>query len=176
MDALSDILSHVKFRGSLYFTTEFSSPWGVHVPAFSNVARFHLVMRGNCFARVGDREEPVELSPGDFIVIPHGAAHELLDCADGKVIVLDRVLEDSGYDGKGHLAYGLKDEGEETRLICGHFAFDSTSHHPMLSELPDTIKDDKARNKYYLCLVCCRRGQVEMRYDAVLAGGLLQIA
>ena len=105
MDALSDILSHVKFRGSLYFTTEFSAPWGIDVPSFSNVARFHLVMRGNCFVRVNGSEEAVELFPGDFIVIPHGAAHELLDCADGKVVVLDRVLEESGYDGKGHLAY-----------------------------------------------------------------------
>ena len=41
MDVLSDILMRVNLKGSLYFRRSFSSPWGVEVPAYANVARFH---------------------------------------------------------------------------------------------------------------------------------------
>ena len=55
MDALSDILTRLDFRGSLYFTTEFTAPWGIRVPAYPNVVRFHLVTRGQCCVRVDRR-------------------------------------------------------------------------------------------------------------------------
>lgn len=139
MDALSDILAHVKFEGSLYFTTEFTAPWGLRVPAFSNVARFHLVLRGRCHARLRGEHEGVLLQAGDFVIIPHGATHDLLDHPLGLAVELDRVLQETGYDGTGPLVYGMKDQGEETRLICGHFAFDPTSRHPVLAELPERI-------------------------------------
>ena len=51
-DLLSDILTRLSLRGTLYFRTSFTEPWGVRVPAFSNVARFHFVHRGECVVRV----------------------------------------------------------------------------------------------------------------------------
>ena len=57
MDAFSEVLSGVKLRGAVYFTADFSAPWGLTVPA-SNVmtARmapgadhlilYHLVLEG----------------------------------------------------------------------------------------------------------------------------------
>ncbi len=44
MDVLSDILDTLKFKGSFYFSTNFTAPWGVQVPSYKNVARFHLVL------------------------------------------------------------------------------------------------------------------------------------
>lgn len=55
MDLLSDILLRLNLRGSLYFRTSFTSPWGVEVPAYENVARFHFVHRGRCLVRVAGR-------------------------------------------------------------------------------------------------------------------------
>ena len=34
LDLLSDILTRLSLRGTLYFRTSFTEPWGVRVPAF----------------------------------------------------------------------------------------------------------------------------------------------
>ena len=82
MDVLSDILGALRLQGTLYFSTEFRRPWGLRVPAFQRVARFHLVARGTCWVRVIGRDGPVLLEPGDLILIPHGAEHVLADTPD----------------------------------------------------------------------------------------------
>jgi len=51
-NVLSEILRTVTVQGSLYFRTAFRPPWGVVVPRFSNVARFHLLTRGACWVRL----------------------------------------------------------------------------------------------------------------------------
>ena len=139
MDVLSEILGILGLRGSLYFTTEFRPPWGVKVPTFSNVARFHLVVRGRCWVRIGDSAAPVELETGDLILIPHGADHALTSAADSVCLTVDEVVEQSGFTGEGILVHGGDDAGEPTRLVCGHFAFDPGTDHPFLRQLPSQI-------------------------------------
>lgn len=141
MDLLSDILSRLEVKGTLYFRTSFTSPWGVRVPAYKNVARFHFVHRGACFVRVGDAPDAVALSQGDFVIIPRGASHTLY--CDPKTeldaMPLESVVEESGFDGQGTLVYGEAGSNQETQLICGHFAFDERAKHPMLESLPDHV-------------------------------------
>jgi len=138
-DPLSDILRALRMKGTIYFRTDFNPPWGVAVPEFSNVARFHLAARGSCWVRVAGEEQPVHLAQGDLIVIPHGAAHVLADDPDREPSSLDDVLEKSGFKGTGALVYGGEDGGRSTQLICGHFAFDDTAIHPLLEALPRYI-------------------------------------
>jgi AraC-like DNA-binding protein len=138
-DALSDILSALRLRGTIYFRTEFNPPWGVAVPAFRNVARFHLAARSSCWVRVAGEDRPVALAQGDLIVIPHGAAHVLADEPDRDATTVDDVLQKTGYEGGGALVYGGRDEGRSTRLICGHFEFDDAVIHPLLDALPRYI-------------------------------------
>ena len=52
MDLLSEILSHMRLAGTLYFRTSFTSPWSIRVPAFEKAARFHFAHKGRCFVRV----------------------------------------------------------------------------------------------------------------------------
>lgn len=139
MDVLSDILAHLGLEGSLYFTTEFNPPWGILVPSYKNVIRFHFVVRGECWVRVGKARRPVRLAPGDFILIPHGAQHALLDTATREALTLDDVLARSGYSGTGCLIYGGAQTDRQTRLICGHLAFDASARHPLLDTLPDHL-------------------------------------
>lgn len=139
MDVLSDILAHLGLAGSLYFTTEFSPPWGIQVPSYRNVIRFHFVVRGECWVRVGEAHRPVRLTPGDFILIPHGAKHALLDMATRETRTLDDVLAQSGYSGTGCLIYGGTQTDRQTRMICGHLAFDAHARHPLLDTLPDHL-------------------------------------
>ena len=139
MDVLSDILNVVKLQGSLYFRTEFSPPFGVRVPPFANVARFHLAARGQCWVAIAGTPEPVFLSAGDLIVIPHGAEHTLSDDPETQIEALDQVVEAAAFTGTGALVYGGADGGSPASLVCGHFAFDPHAGRLLLDALPSYI-------------------------------------
>lgn len=141
MDLLSDILAHLRLKGTLYFRTSFTSPWGVQVPSFENVARFHFAHKGRCFVRIDGVEEAVFIEQGDLIIITRGAAHTLYcdPTTEDQALRLDQVVEMSGYDGSGALVYGEQGTNQETQLVCGHFSFDRNASHPLISALPSFI-------------------------------------
>lgn len=134
MDVISDILELVKFKGCIYFTTRFHQPWGIQVPAYGNVARFHMSMGGSCWLQVAG-VAPRLLNPCEIVLIPHGAAHILSDALDSPITHLNDVLVD--FKGEGPLYFG---EGPESaRLVCGHFEYDQRLDHPLLAQLPAVI-------------------------------------
>lgn len=108
LDLLSDILTNLSMRGTIYFRASFTRLWGVAVPSCGNVARFHFAHRGNCLVRVDGVDEPIGLAQGDLVIIPHGTAHVLYCGQDPKntILPLDTVLEASGFNGSGVLVYG----------------------------------------------------------------------
>ena len=138
LDLLSDILTRLSLQGTLYFRTSFTEPWGVRVPAFEDVARFHYVHRGECVVRVEGTGEALRLAKGDLVLVPHGAAHSLSCRHSGPdhVLPLDDVIERSGYDGSGVLVYGGGEPDLETELICGHFSLAAGSRHVILDRCP----------------------------------------
>lgn len=141
LDFLSDILTNLSIKCTLYFRTSFSAPWGVAVPAYENVARFHFAHRNDCLVKVDGVDDIVSLAQGDLIIIPHGAAHKLFCSPDTieDALPLDTVLDKSGYTGNGVLVYGGEDSTRETELICGHFSLNPYAKHSMMSRLPPYI-------------------------------------
>ena len=141
LDVLSDILSRLSVRGTLYFRTFFTPPYGVIVPQFENVARFHYAHRGDCVVHVPTTGETVELHQGDLVIIPHGACHTLCspDVTPNDALPLDEILERSGYSGQGVLVYGDGSDATKAQLICGHFSFAAGSQHLLLDRLPSHI-------------------------------------
>ncbi len=141
LDLLSDILTHLSLKGVLYFKTSFTPPWGVAVPAYELVARFHFAHRGQCKVAIEPTGETVHLAQGDLIIIPHGAGHALYHGhSPDAILPLDRVLEDSGFEGHGVLVHGGGDNRhEETQLICGHFAFARHARHVLIERLPSYV-------------------------------------
>ena len=130
MDLLSSVLAQMKLQGTLYFRTAFSPPWGVRVPAFENVARFHYVHRGRCWLEIAGIEAPLLLEQGDLVLVTRGAEHVLADSRSASVKTVDEVVAESGFTGEGALVYGTQGQGHDTQLVCGHFAFDrDASHH-----------------------------------------------
>lgn len=141
MDLLSDVLKHMKLKGTLYFRTAFTSPWSIRVPAFESVSRFHYAHRGRCLVRINPVENPVQLEQGDLLIITRGAAHTMYcdPATEGQAEQLEKVIEDSGFTGTGTLVYGEPGSHHETQLICGHFSFDPQARHPLIDELPPFI-------------------------------------
>lgn len=141
MDLLSDILSRLKLRGTLYFRTSFTSPWSVKVPAYPDVARFHFAHKGRCFVRIAAQAEPVLLEQGDLLIIPKGASHVLYcdPSTEGAALLVEQVVAESGFDGSGALVIGEIGSNHETQLVCGHFSFAPDLAHPLIDALPDHL-------------------------------------
>lgn len=139
MDNLSEILSVTKVKSSLYFRTAFTAPWGVTVPSFNHVARFHYVSKGQCWVRVDGDSDPQCLEQGDLVVVPLGRAHTLSDTPDRKPTALDRLVEEAKYEGDGCLVYGGPETQAPTALICGHFEYADEILNPLLRQLPPAI-------------------------------------
>lgn len=140
-DFLSDILTRLSLRGTLYFRTSFTEPWGVRVPAYSDVARFHFAHRGEAIVRIAGVTAEVHLAQGDLIVIPHGAAH-VLSCrhtGPDEALPLDDIVARSGFPGHGTLVWGGEENARDTQLICGHFALSEGARHLLLERLPPFI-------------------------------------
>lgn len=139
MDVLTDVLDNLRLQGTLYFSTELGRSWGIRVPAFEAVARFHLVIRGECWVEVSGARDPLRLETGDLVLVPHGAEHVLSDRPAAPARSVDEVVEAAGFDGHGALVYGTPDQGAPTRMVCGHLAFDPAFRHPLLDQLPSAL-------------------------------------
>ncbi len=137
-DVLSDILDTVHLAGTLYFRTDFSAPWAIQVPEHKQAARFHLVVQGRCTVGFSNGQT-VELQPGDMILIPKGRAHILADSAGRHAAPLEKVIQESGYQGQGVFVLGEGDPDAATQMVCGHFSFRDGADHPLLRALPDFL-------------------------------------
>jgi len=150
MDALTDVLQTVHLRGSLYFRSELTAPWGLAIPAAA-LAQFHAVRRGRCWLHL-DRDasaEPLPLEPGDLVILPQGDAHRLTSAPTGVVPEpLERVVQCHQKPGAPKpLVYG--GGGAAVTLICGYFVFEAARPgvHPLLSVLPPLISLQAAQGR-----------------------------
>ena len=150
MDILTNILDTLRMEGSLYFRTELTSPWGVFVPPEPDVARFHIVVRGQCVLRVEGSDDSITMSNGDIIIIPHGAAHHISDSPDTPSRPLNEVLSEVEYTGSGPLVYG--GGGFGCTLVCGQLKYDNELDHPLLDKLPPIlhVPGDENYNRVWL--------------------------
>jgi AraC-like DNA-binding protein len=136
MDALSEVLTTLHLASSFYCRSELSAPWGLAFPA-GNVAMFHAVRRGTCWAIVDGLDAPVGLSAGDLVLFAQGHAHALVDSVTTRARPLQDVLRTEAADKTHPLCYG--GGGAPVTLLCGHFSYAHGQVHPLLSLLPPMI-------------------------------------
>jgi AraC-like DNA-binding protein len=77
----------------------------------------------------------IELAAGDFVVIPHGDAHEVADGPETRAISAQEQLADQRTN---PWIASLGADGAPTEMICAGFSF-SAGSHPLLSFLPPMI-------------------------------------
>lgn len=149
MDTLSKILDLLHFNGTFYYATNFHSPWGIVVPKYKNVARFHYVTQGSCWVKIEGIEEPQLLSSGDLIIISHGTSHVISDKVDRKPVSLEQAFAREGYTGQGVFHIGKGVSLHDTQLICGHFEFKEFFKHPLIDHLPKFIITNENNGKEF---------------------------
>ena len=86
MDALSEVLSSVRLKSTIWVCSQAAAPWGLSLGAARSkcaarsTVRFHYVTRGSCWLSVDKHSEPrIALSGGNLVVLPLGHGHMLRD-------------------------------------------------------------------------------------------------
>jgi AraC-like DNA-binding protein len=149
MDAFSEILSGVKLSGAVFFSAEFSAPWGLSAPASKVVAEqlapgaahlvlYHLLIDGAAFVRMEDGQS-VDLVPGDVVIFPHGDPHHMSSAKAARppfpnygITPKIRARDLSPLRAGGG--------GAVSRFVCGYMSCDPHLSRPILNGLPPVFK------------------------------------
>jgi AraC-like DNA-binding protein len=145
MDAFSEILSGVKLHGALFFSAEFSSPWGFTAPASSTMVNllapaathlvlYHYVIEGGALARLTNGPS-IELGPGDVVIFPHGHQHDMCS-VKGAAPPYPNYGISSKIKARDLSTLKAGGGGEVSRFVCGYMACDPFLSRPILSGLP----------------------------------------
>jgi AraC-like DNA-binding protein len=133
-DVLADVLGASLLGNALYKRLECGAPWGMRVPRAER-ALFYLVLRGSARFEV-EGQPALELSAGDAVFVPNGAAHVLRDAPDTRP---EPVCDGPHPPHGDHTAmHRLGGGGAPTSLVAGFFQF--TGRRPVLLEsMPQVV-------------------------------------
>lgn len=138
MDVLSEAINTMRTGRPHSSRQRLRAPWRLHTTPFTG-AGFHVVLQGSP-QLIADGVEPVLLSMGDVVFLPHGTGHELVDAAAERppAAPVELRLEHSGQrpDEKHSTR---NDMGTSTALLCGAYLLNQARPHPLLAELPAVI-------------------------------------
>lgn len=135
MSMLDSVLQGFHFSSAIYcaYCTN-RAPWGIGLASVRS-AQFHAVRTGQCDVRVDGQQ--ISLNTGDFVVLPHGDAHELVDGHSTKAIPATELL--AGTPRSNPWMVNLGQEGRLSILICAGFLYSGRIQDPILQFLPAVI-------------------------------------
>jgi AraC-like DNA-binding protein len=136
MDVLDTALSNFHFSKTLYCAhCTNRAPWGVRIDESRSV-QFHAVRSGRAWIRVRG-EQPVALTAGDFVVLPHGDEHDVTWERDTPAIPAQQMIAGAQHTTPWVLSFGGC--GESSELICAGFGCAGDAVDPLLAFLPRVI-------------------------------------
>jgi AraC-like DNA-binding protein/mannose-6-phosphate isomerase-like protein (cupin superfamily) len=135
-DVLGDVLQSIHLHSTLYCRAKMGAPWGFRVSG-RKVASFHIVTEGSCWLTVEGIEEPVLLTRGDLVILPHGHEHTMTDDPKSPVTLLEDLKQRQPVEKDG-IFYAMS-QGAVTTLVCGGLELEDYSTNPLYSILPAFI-------------------------------------
>jgi AraC-like DNA-binding protein len=135
MDVLSDVVTVMRTGRPVSTRISWRAPWGQAFPAKARSAGFHVVLRGSCWL-LPPSGDPLPLSAGDVVLLPHGDGYGL---ADDPERPLNPPPCDPHQDPELFASACLGGEGAETVTLFGGYELDPGMSHPLLTQLPDVI-------------------------------------
>jgi AraC-like DNA-binding protein len=132
---IDNLLHSIHFRCSAYYQPELRAPWGFSID--DRGPTFHIVSHGKCWIAVKGVAKPVQLSAGDFVVMPRSDLHVIRDSPMTQVVDYFDFLKDRIPDKQG--AFSAGGAGSVTRLVCGGMRSENGATDPLLAVLPPLI-------------------------------------
>jgi AraC-like DNA-binding protein len=133
LDPLSDVLDLGRVNGALVASIRASAPWGLDLP---DRPAFHAITSGTAWAHV-EGGEPVQLMPGDVLLLPAGARHRLLSEPLAESIPFDRATKERLMTPEGDLTLGTS--GAMTTFVCAAVDYDLDVAEPLMGQLPPVV-------------------------------------
>lgn len=141
MDLLTDILQGFHLQSTALYRGCVTAPWGISFAPRDRHgadAGFHVVTEGKCLFQLAGKDAPfVPLHVGDFVLLPHGAAHSLRDAPGTPVYPIEMLRRPGDTDADGVTRFGA--DGVCTRVACGRFVWEDGATNPFLQGLPELI-------------------------------------
>jgi len=148
MDAFSEILSGVKLSGAVFFSAEFSAPWGFTTPNTRVIAAtvaphaahlvlYHLLIEGNAVVEMGDGQT-MALAPGDVVIFPHGDPHHMSSGRDARPPFPNYGITPK-IKGRDLSPLRAGGGGPISRFVCGYMTCDPHLSRPILNGLPQVF-------------------------------------
>lgn len=162
VEVMGKLLRSIRVQSSVFARPELRAPWGLKLD--NRGAAFHIVMQGRCYVAADGSRSPIELSEGDFVVIPRGGGHTVRDDPATKAVNLTSVLENTKPEGDG--VFRLGGNGSLTRLICGNVSFEPLTFEPLLKILPPVMHVKRRSER----LAPWFQGALEQIHDDLTAG------
>ncbi|MER7953218.1 AraC family transcriptional regulator [Streptomyces sp. NPDC096030] len=135
MDVLSDAVAAMRAGRPHSSRTVNSGAWGLRFPP-GNGAGFHVVVQGTAWlVPPGEDGEPVELHPGDVVLLPHGTGHGLAG-HPGTPLVDAVQAPDGSWPTQPDREPARADD---TLLLCGAYQVSRARAHPLFTELPPFV-------------------------------------
>jgi AraC-like DNA-binding protein len=149
VDAFSEILSGVKLSGVVFFSAEFSAPWGFSTPPRQVLAAkapadaphlvlYHLVIDGGALIEMADGQS-VALSPGDIVIFPHGDPHQMKSGKDARPPFPDYGISRK-VDARDLSPLQAGGAGAVSKFVCGYMTCNPHLCRPILNGLPSVFK------------------------------------
>jgi AraC-like DNA-binding protein len=135
MDPLADVLDLGRVRGGLLASVRASAPWGLDIPGGSGAA-LHAVTAGTAWMLV-EGDDPLQLMPGDVLLLPSGLAYRLASDPDVPCRPFDRRLKEELMTPAGDLT--LPGPGAVTTFVCAGYDYDLDVADELMRLLPDVI-------------------------------------
>jgi AraC-like DNA-binding protein len=135
VDPLADVLDLGRVRGALMANVRARAPWGIELPRNTG-ASFHAVTSGTAWLRV-DGQDPIQLMPGDLLLLPSGLAHRLSSAPKGRCRSFDRMMKEKLVTPEGDLELGGR--GAMTTFVCAAYDYDLDVAQPLMSLLPHVL-------------------------------------
>ena len=133
MDLLSHVLDLVPVTGSLDVRCHFAGAWRLEPPAAGvHEIHYHVLLRGAAWVET-PAHAALALRPGDIVLFPHGAAHQLHDGSGEPAAPQDRTEP-------GPVAVVTNGaDAPATDLLCGRFRMSGATPALLLRHLPQRL-------------------------------------
>lgn len=135
MDVLAEVIGVAQVRGTVAARVNAADPWGLRLDRVPGAA-FHTLTSGTAWLTVPGRA-PLQLAPGDVVLLATGAEHGLSSAPDAALVPFDHLAAEQALEAGSLMRVGEGVAG--TQILCASYRHDPAVTTPLLTLLPEVM-------------------------------------